>query len=130
MSRAAPPNVTWTARRTPGLTRRAEGAPGTPASAVEAVGLGPLGRLRIGIINWRVAPRNAAAERRLREHVVRWDLLTRAASATAVTGASYSDYWTLYNEVRRHRPTEILEVLAVEAKYVVQSCHRWVSAEG
>lgn len=92
------------------LTRRAESAPGTAAGAVEAAALGPLRRLRVAILNRRVARRNDAAERRLRAHAVLWDLLTRAAGGTAVTGASYSDYWTLYEEVRRHRPVEILEL--------------------
>jgi predicted O-methyltransferase YrrM len=56
-----------------------------------------------------VARRAAAAERTLRGHAVLWDRMMQAAAGTAVTGASYSDYLTLYEQVRTFRPREILE---------------------
>jgi hypothetical protein len=112
------------------LTRRAERAPGALPCVVETACLGPLGQLRVGILNWRVAARNTAAERRLRGHVVLWDLLTRAAGASAVTGASYSDYWTLYEEVRRHRPIEILELGTGLSTVVLAQALRENEAEG
>jgi Methyltransferase domain len=112
------------------LTRRAERAPGGLPCVVETACLGPLGQLRVGILNWRVAARNTAAERRLRGHVVLWDLLTRAAGASAVTGASYSDYWTLYEEVRRHRPIEILELGTGLSTVVLAQSLRENEAEG
>ena len=35
--------------------------------------------------------------------------MTEAAAGTAVTGASYSDYLTLYEQVKSFKPKEILE---------------------
>src|SRR3546814_2050505 len=54
--------------------------------------------------------RSRRAEARLQGNTVLWDLLSRAARGTEVTGASYSDYWTLYEQVRLHKPVEILEL--------------------
>jgi predicted O-methyltransferase YrrM len=112
------------------LTRRERGAPGTPAGAVRAEGLGPLARLRVWAINRRVARRNRVAEARLRAHSALWALLTRAAGGTDVTGASYSDYWTLYEEVRRHKPIEILECGTGISTVVLAQALRENAAEG
>ena len=49
------------------------------------------------------------AERALRRNDRLWTLLQAAAMGNPVTGVSYSDYMTLYDEVRRHKPCEILE---------------------
>ena len=112
------------------LTRRARGAPGTAAGSLRAEGLGPMGRLRVRLINRRVAHRNRIAEAKLRAHSVLWELLTRAAGGTDVTGASYSDYWTLYEEVRRHRPVEILECGTGISTVVLAQALRENAAEG
>ena len=66
-------------------------------------------RLRAQIIEAALAWRNRRAERRLRGHPALWARIEHYARASAVTGASYSDYWTLYQEVRRWKPVEILE---------------------
>lgn len=88
--------------------RRAE-APGALPTMVSAGGHGPLVRLRKRIVDAMVARRARRAEGRLRAMPQLWTLMERAAAGTAVTGASYSDYLTLYEQVRTHRPREILE---------------------
>ena len=89
-----------------------------------------MGRLRVRLINRRVAHRNRIAEAKLRAHSVLWELLTRAAGGTDVTGASYSDYWTLYEEVRRHRPVEILECGTGISTVVLAQALRENAADG
>ncbi|WP_262031514.1 hypothetical protein [Microvirga sp. Mcv34] len=92
------------------LTRRAESTPGPLPCGVDAVALGLLRQLRVGILNRCAVGYKAAEERQLSGHVVLWDLLTRAAGATVVTGASYSDYRTLQEEVGRNRPIVIAKL--------------------
>ncbi|MFN4087721.1 MAG: class I SAM-dependent methyltransferase [Alphaproteobacteria bacterium] len=92
------------------VSARSDGLPGAPPGSALSPGLGPLQRLRGHVIDFTVARRSRRAEARLRANPVLWGLLTRAAADTAVTGASYSDYWTLYDQVRTHRPVEILEM--------------------
>lgn len=88
--------------------QRPEG-PEALATQVSARRFGPLVRARKAVVDAMVRRRTRAAETKLRGHPVLWDLLIRYAQGTAVTGASYSDYWTLYQQVRLHRPREILE---------------------
>lgn len=57
-------------------------------------------RRRIGE---RRARRALAAQPRV------WDWLNEYLARTESTGCSYSDYWALYNHVRRHGSTEVLE---------------------
>ena len=49
------------------------------------------------------------AEAVLRANGPLWELMREASAGTAVTGASYSYYLTLYEQVRAIRPREILE---------------------
>jgi predicted O-methyltransferase YrrM len=56
-----------------------------------------------------VAARNRRAEARLKAVPGLWDSVMAYAKGSAVTGASMSDYWTLYEQVRSHKPREILE---------------------
>ena len=56
-----------------------------------------------------MARRARRAEVELRHNGPLWALMTEAAAGTAVTGASFSDYLTLYEQVRAHRPREVLE---------------------
>ncbi len=100
--------MTEAEKRTLPTTRRAA-APGALASAVSAARFGPLVRFRKSWVDRLVARRAAAAEKVLRAHAVLWDRMMQAAAGTAVTGASYSDYLTLYEQVRAYRPREILE---------------------
>lgn len=66
-------------------------------------------RLRARIILAGLAWRNRRAERRLRAYPELWDAMMEYARMSEVTGASFSDYLTLYEEVRRYKPREILE---------------------
>lgn len=66
-------------------------------------------RLRTRVIKASLAWHNRRGERRLRAHPLLWQRMRDYARASAVTGASYSDYVTLYEQVRRHKPREILE---------------------
>ena len=70
---------------------------------------GRLTRLRVAIIRRRVAARNRRAEADLKAVPGLWDEIMAYAKGSEVTGASMSDYWTLYDQVRTHRPREILE---------------------
>lgn len=66
-------------------------------------------RLRTRFIKAQLAWRNRRCEPQIRALPALWADMTEYARRSAVTGASYSDYLTLYQQVRRHRPREILE---------------------
>jgi predicted O-methyltransferase YrrM len=66
-------------------------------------------RMRVRVIQAVRARRNRAAEQALRRHPALWAAMEDYARASNVTGASFSDYWTLYDEVRRWKPVEVLE---------------------
>ena len=70
---------------------------------------GPLTRLRKAWVDRMVRARNRRAYRTLASMTELWSLMTAYAQASAVTGASFSDYLTLYQQLRRHRPREVLE---------------------
>ena len=89
--------------------KRDEATPGALPTAVSAAAYGPLVRFRKWMVDGMVAKRARRAEVVLRANADLWDLMTRAAAGTAVTGASFSDYLTLYEQVRAFRPCEILE---------------------
>jgi predicted O-methyltransferase YrrM len=95
-------------RRTSPTTRRDE-TPGALASQVSAARFGPLVRFRKRWVDRMVARRAARAESTLRANAPLWQRMMEASAGTAVTGASYSDYLTLYEQVRAFRPREILE---------------------
>ncbi|MEK9661252.1 MAG: hypothetical protein VW644_05890, partial [Alphaproteobacteria bacterium] len=90
-------------------TTRRDETPGALATQVSAARFGPLVRLRKRWVDRMVARRAARAEAILKANPVLWDRMMQAAAGTAVTGASYSDYLTLYEQVRTFRPREILE---------------------
>lgn len=66
-------------------------------------------RVRARIIQAVLGRRNRRAECALRRHPKLWKAICEYAHASGVTGASLSDYWTLYKEVRHWKPVEILE---------------------
>ncbi len=88
---------------------RDDGVPGALPTYVTAARHGPLVRARKWMVDRMVAQRSRRARRTLEEMPELWRLMTEVAAGTAVTGASYSDYLTLYEQVRTHRPREILE---------------------
>ncbi len=83
--------------------------PGALLTRPRVRGLAPLTRLRVAAIDRMVGARNRRAERRLKSMSRLWQLMTQAAAGTDVTGASYSDYLTLYEQVRFYKPREVLE---------------------
>ncbi|MCZ6587520.1 MAG: class I SAM-dependent methyltransferase [Alphaproteobacteria bacterium] len=89
--------------------KRDDGVPGALPTYVTAARHGPLVRARKWLVDAMVAKRSRQARRILEAKPELWALMTRVAAGTAVTGASYSDYLTLYEQVRAHRPREILE---------------------
>ncbi|MBO6784077.1 MAG: hypothetical protein JJ899_12520 [Alphaproteobacteria bacterium] len=66
-------------------------------------------KTRKWLVDRMVARRSRQARAVLEAKPDLWALMTEAAAGTAVTGASYSDYLTLYEQVRARRPLEILE---------------------
>ena len=88
---------------------RGDGVPGALPTYVTAARHGPLVRARKWLVDVMVAKRSRQARRTLEAKPELWQLMTQVAAGTAVTGASYSDYLTLYEQVRTHRPREILE---------------------
>ncbi len=88
---------------------RDDGVPGALPTLVTAARHGPLVRARKWLVDRMVAQRSRQARRTLQAMPELWRLMTQVAAGTAVTGASYSDYLTLYEQVRTHRPREILE---------------------
>jgi len=65
--------------------------------------------MRAAIVESMVASRNRWAEKKLRQNAELWAAITAYSKGSDVTGASMSDYMTLYEEVRRRRPKEVLE---------------------
>lgn len=88
---------------------RDDGVPGALPTYVTAARHVPLVRARKWLVDVMVAKRSRQARRTLEAKPELWQLMTQVAAGTAVTGASYSDYLTLYEQVRTHRPREILE---------------------
>ena len=88
---------------------RDDGVPGALPTIVTAARHGPLTRARKRLVDAMVARRSRQARRSLEAMPELWSLMSEAAAGTTVTGASYSDYLTLYEQVRTHRPREILE---------------------
>ncbi|MEZ5666374.1 MAG: class I SAM-dependent methyltransferase [Alphaproteobacteria bacterium] len=88
---------------------RPDNAPGAAVTRISAAEFGPLTRFRAAVAHALVARRSRRAEAVLRANAPLWALIEAYARNSAVTGVSYGDYLTLYEEVRRRRPTEILE---------------------
>ncbi len=66
-------------------------------------------RLRTRFIKAQLAWRNRRCEPHIRAMPALWADMLEYARKSSVTGASYSDYLTLYRQVRRWKPREILE---------------------
>ncbi len=52
---------------------------------------------------------NERDKRKLMKNKGLWGVLTRYTEKSSSTGCSYSDYWALYNYIRKNKPLEILE---------------------
>ncbi len=77
---------------------------------LDTSGFGPLTRLRAGLIFRWVAANNRRAEAKLRKMPALWADIGHYVAISSATGASMSDYLTLYEEVRRLKPVEVLEL--------------------
>lgn len=80
-----------------------------PLPPLDTRGLGPITRLRALIIDRQVAARNRRAEAALERIPQVAEAIREYSTKSDVTGASMSDYLTLYEEVRVKKPREILE---------------------
>lgn len=81
----------------------------SPLSQLEIRGFSPLVRLRAHIVERMVKAKNKQAEATLRQIPALWAALEEYAKGSSVTGASMSDYLTLYEQVRQRTPREVLE---------------------
>ncbi len=66
-------------------------------------------RLRAHIVERMVQANNKQAETTLRAIPALWEALEEYAKGSSVTGASMSDYLTLYEQVRQRKPREVVE---------------------
>jgi predicted O-methyltransferase YrrM len=89
--------------------RRGDATPGALPTLINTTRYGFLVKWRKTIVDRMVAARSRRAKATLKRHTELWSLMTEAAAGTAVTGASYSDYLTLYEQVKSFKPKEILE---------------------
>ncbi|MGI9407180.1 MAG: hypothetical protein ACR2O4_12495 [Hyphomicrobiaceae bacterium] len=80
-----------------------------PPRKLDTRGLGPIAVVRARIIERRIAARNNRARRTLESMTGLWREIMDYSKGSEVTGASYSDYLTLHEEIRRRKPREILE---------------------
>jgi predicted O-methyltransferase YrrM len=92
-----------------GSARRDDAIPGALPTLFNTTRYGFWVRWRKSIVDRMVAARSRRAKRALEKNTELWNLMTEAAAGTAVTGASYSDYLTLYEQVKAFKPKEILE---------------------
>ena len=83
--------------------------PGAALTDVPTHRSGPLTRLRKAAMDRMVRARNRRAYRTLTSMIELWSLMTAYARGSEVTGVSFSDYLTLYQQLRRYRPREVLE---------------------
>lgn len=82
----------------------------SPLPPLDTRGMDPLTRIRAGIIEKRVKARNQKALKILKTKRNLWRAIKEYEKVSNVTGASMSDYLTLYEQVRQYKPTEILEL--------------------
>ncbi len=81
----------------------------SPLSQLEIRGFNPLVRLRAHWVERMVKAKNRQAEATLRRIPALWAALEEYAKGSSVTGASMSDYLTLYEQIRQRKPKEVLE---------------------
>jgi predicted O-methyltransferase YrrM len=92
--------------------------------------LGPAARLRRSVFEALLRRRTRRAKARLRGNAELWRQIEAVAAGNAVTGASYSDYLTLYEAMRRLKPVEILECGTGVSTAVLAQALRENEAEG
>jgi len=90
-------------------SRRDDATPGALPTLFNTTRYGLLVKWRKTIVDRMVSTRSRRAKVTLEKNTELWSLMTEAAAGTAVTGASYSDYLTLYEQVKTFKPKEVLE---------------------
>jgi len=91
------------------LPRRDGATPGAVPTILATSHHRILVRARKWMVDRMVAKRSERAKAILQKNTALWDLMTRAAAGTTVTGASCSDYLTLYEQVKLFKPKDVLE---------------------
>jgi len=81
-----------------------------PLPHLDTHGLGPVVRLRALVLERLIAANERRAEAALERIPALADAIRSYQARSAVTGMSWSDYLTLYREVRQYRPREVLEL--------------------
>jgi len=104
--------------------------PGALATATSAIGAGLLTRLRAAGIARMTGKRSRQAQVRLKAIEPLWSRMVDYARGSTVTGASYSDYLTLWEHVRCFRPREVLECGTGISTVVMAEALRTNEAEG
>lgn len=81
-----------------------------PLPPLDTRGLGPVARLRALILERLIAANERRAEAALERIPAVANAIRNYRAMSAVTGMSWSDYLTLYREVRLYKPKEVLEL--------------------
>jgi len=81
-----------------------------PLPPLDTRGLGPVARLRALILERLIAANERRAEATLARIPALAEAIRNYRARSEVTGMSKSDYLTLYEEVRRYKPKEVLEL--------------------
>ena len=81
-----------------------------PLPPLDTRGLPPVARLRALILERLIAGNNRRAEAALERTPAVAAAIRKYRAASEVTGMSWSDYLTIYQEVRRYKPKEVLEL--------------------
>jgi len=89
--------------------RRSDATPGAVPTMVSTTRYGILVRGRKYLVDRMVSARSRRAKATLQSNTDLWKLMTEAAAGTTVTGASYSDYLVLYEQVKSFKPKDVVE---------------------
>jgi hypothetical protein len=81
-----------------------------PLPPLDTSGLGPVARLRALLLERLIAANERRAKTALERIPAVADAIRSYQAKSGVTGMSWSDYLTLYREVRQYRPQEVLEL--------------------
>jgi len=81
-----------------------------PLPPLDTRGRGPVARLRALVLERLIAANERRAEAALERIPAVAGAIRKYRAMSEVTGMSWSDYLTLYQEVRRYRPQEVLEL--------------------
>ncbi len=101
-----------------------------PLPPLDTSKFGPITRLRAMLIERQVMAHNRRSEASLARVPGLLEVIRNYSSNSDVTGASMSDYLTLYTEVRKRKPKEILELGTGVSTVVLAMALQANAAEG